>query len=66
MAKKSTASTKADHKHADLTKKINDLEKKVTALEKRLAGNTSGESDSRVDKIWAALSAFPKFKRFLK
>lgn len=66
MAKKPAASAKADHKHTDLAKKIADLEKKVAALEKSLDLKKETSTDSRVDKIWSALSAFPKFKRFLK
>jgi len=68
MAKKTTAVKAATekHTHADLEKKVTALEKEVAALKKELAEKPKGGSDSRVDKIWEALSAFPKFHRFLK
>jgi len=66
MAKSKSASAAADHKHEDLIKEIAALKKEVADLKKALAETSKGGSDSRVDKIWEALNAFPKFHRFLK
>jgi len=66
-SKTSTAASKvASHNHNDLIKQIAELEAEVASLKKQFANQGSGGEDERVSKIWAALSAFPKFQRFLK
>ena len=65
MAKAKTTKS-SDHTHDELVKEIAVLKKEVAELKKALADKPKGGSDSRVDKIWEALNAFPKFHRFLK